>query len=35
MHNLYANLVKILNVCKSFSENLMNEHDTFFKLKNA
>ena len=26
MHNLYANFVKILDVCKSFSENLVNEH---------
>ena len=25
MHNLYANFVKILDVCKSFSTNLVNE----------
>ena len=27
MHNLYANFVKILDVCKSFSNNLVNELD--------
>jgi len=26
MHNSYANLVNILDVCKSFSKNLVNEH---------
>ena len=26
MHNLYANFVKILDVCKRFSKNLVNEH---------
>lgn len=25
MHNLYANFAKILDVCKSFSTNLVNE----------
>lgn len=25
MHNLYANFVKILEICKDFSKNLVNE----------
>ena len=26
MHNLHANFVRILDICKKFAENLVNEH---------